>query len=177
METTCAKSIKRCIFQCAAKQGFPEISTISMGRKLVRIPLPLFWTKPITKSFYQVIKGSNVSAKALMIREKLFLDDLVIFGNTMEEILVARDFVILLLQHLGFVINFKKRILEPTQEIEFLGMMVNSKTMTLSLPQEKVQKIKSQCLEVYSGQEITLTSLFKLFSQHVFSFGIFNNNK
>ena len=46
---------KRCIFQCAAKQGFPEISEISMGRKLVRLPLPLFWTRPSTKSFYQVI--------------------------------------------------------------------------------------------------------------------------
>ena len=35
-----------------------------MGRKLVRIPLPLLWTRSSTKSFYQVIKGSNVSAKA-----------------------------------------------------------------------------------------------------------------
>ena len=46
---------KRCIFQCAAKQGFPEISEISMGRKLVRLPLPLFLIRPSTKSFYQVI--------------------------------------------------------------------------------------------------------------------------
>ena len=56
--------LKRYIFQCAAKQGVPEISKISMGRKLVRVPLSLLCTKPSTKSFYQVIKGSNVSAKA-----------------------------------------------------------------------------------------------------------------
>ena len=55
---------KRYIFQCAAKQGVLKISKISMGRKLVRVPLPLFWTRPSTKSFYHVIKGSNVSAKA-----------------------------------------------------------------------------------------------------------------
>ena len=35
-----------------------------MGMKLVRVFLPLFWARPSTKSFYQVIKGSNVSAKA-----------------------------------------------------------------------------------------------------------------
>ena len=84
-----------------------------------------------------------------MIRTITFLEDLLIFGNTMEEILVARDSVIFLLQHLEFVINFKKCVLEPTQEIQFLGIIVNSKTMTLSLSQEKVQKIKRQRLEMY----------------------------
>ena len=80
----------------------------------------------------------------------------------MEAIFVARDSVIFLLQHLGFVINFKKCVLEPTQEIDFLGMIVNPTTMTLSLPQQKVQKIKSQCLEVYRAQEITLLELTRL---------------
>ena len=80
----------------------------------------------------------------------------------MEAIFVARDSVIFLLQHLGFVISFKKCVLEPTQEIDFLGMIVNPTTMTLSLPQQKVQKIKSQCLEVYRAQEITLLELTRL---------------
>ena len=84
-----------------------------------------------------------------MIRTITFLEDLLIFGNTIEEILVARDSVIFLLQHLEFVINFKKCVLEPTQEIQFLGIIVNSKTMTLSLSQEKVQKIERQHLEMY----------------------------
>ena len=81
-----------------------------------------------------------------MIQTITFLEDLLIFGNTIEEILVARDSVIFLLQHLEFVINFKKCVLEPTQ---FLGIIVNSNTMTLSLSQEKVQKIKRQRLEMY----------------------------
>ena len=84
-----------------------------------------------------------------MIRTITFLEDLLIFGNTIEEILVARDSVIFLLQHLEFVINFKKCVLEPTQEIQFLGIIVSSKTMTLSLSQEKVQKIERQRLEMY----------------------------
>ena len=123
----------------------------------------------------------------LMIHAIIFLNNLLFFRNTIEEMLVTRDSVIFLLHHLGFVINFKKCVLEPTQKIGFLGMIVNSKTMTLFLPQEKFQEITSQCLEVYRAQEIilleltrllkTLTSLFKLFSWHVFSFRIFNNNK
>ena len=97
-----------------------------------------------------------------MIWAKIFLGDLLIFGNIMEEILVALDSATFLLQYIGFVINFKKCVLEATQEIEFLGMIVNSKTMTLSLTQEKIQKIKCQCLEVYSAQEISLLELTRL---------------
>ena len=41
------------------------MSKISTERKLARVLLPLFWTRPNTKSFYQVIKGSNVNAKAV----------------------------------------------------------------------------------------------------------------
>ena len=55
---------KGCIFQCAAKQEVPEISKIYMRRNLVGVPLPLFWTRPSTEDFYQVIKGSNVTPKA-----------------------------------------------------------------------------------------------------------------
>ena len=57
---------------------------------------------------------------------------------------MARDSVIFLLQHLGFLINLKKYALDPAQEIELLKLIVTSKTMTLSLPAEKVGKIKDQ---------------------------------
>ena len=45
--------------------------------------------------------------------------------------------MIFLLQHLGFVINLKKCVLGPVQEIEFLGLVMNSQTTTLSLPKKK----------------------------------------
>ena len=32
--------------------------------KHIRVPFPLFWTRPSTKIFYQDITGSNVAAKA-----------------------------------------------------------------------------------------------------------------
>ena len=44
----------------------------------------------------------------------------------MEELSMCCDTVIFLLQHLGFVINWKKAVLAPMQEIEFLGLKLNS---------------------------------------------------
>ena len=102
---------KRCMFQCAAKQGVPEISNFLMGRKLVLGLVPRALTK--------LLKVPMSVLRHLMIWAIIFPDDLLIFGNTMEAIFVARDSVIFLPQHLGFVINFKKCVLEPTQEIDF----------------------------------------------------------
>ena len=45
-------------------------------------------------------------------------------GQTLEEILMARDTVILLLQNLVFVLNLDKSILSLAQEIELLWVKI-----------------------------------------------------
>jgi len=44
----------------------------------------------------------------------------------------------------------------PKQELEFLGMLVNSKTMTMSLAQEKVDKIRAKCQSIVKLSEVTV---------------------
>ena len=56
----------------------------------------------------------------------------------------------------------EKRVLDPAQEIEFLGLIVNSQTMTLSLPAKKIGKIKDQCLRLYKASKVSLLDLKKL---------------
>ena len=97
-----------------------------------------------------------------MISAIIYLDDLLILGNSMSEIFIARDSVIFLLEHPGFVINLKKCVLDPAQEIGFLGLTVNSQTMTLSLQEEKIGKIKHQCLTLYKALGVSLLDLTKL---------------
>ena len=57
---------------------------------------------------------------------------MLLIGHSLEEILMSRDTVILLMKHLGFVINWKKSVLTPVQETEFLGLAINSATLELS---------------------------------------------
>ena len=87
--------------------------------------------------------SSNINSEALddsgnNILGRFNLLDL-IFGDTIREI---RDFDFFFLQYLGVVMNFRKYVLDAAQEIELLGMIVNSITMTLPLPPEKVQNHK-----------------------------------
>ena len=50
--------------------------------------------------------------------------------------------IVQLLQLLGFVINFEKSQLNPTQKIQYLGFEIDSVRMTISLPEEKVTRIR-----------------------------------
>ena len=54
------------------------------------------------------------------------LDDFLTYGRTKTDCLQKAKKVMALLQELGFTINIKKSILEPTQQIEFLGLILNS---------------------------------------------------
>ena len=46
---------------------------------------------------------------------------------------------------LGFVIHPEKSVLIPTQELEFLGFLLNSISMTIRLPSLKATHVKSAC--------------------------------
>ena len=121
-----------------------------------------FGLGPAPRIFTNLLKVPVSVLRRLMIRVITYLDYLLILGNSMSEIFLARDSVIFLLQHLGFVINLKKCVLDPAQEIEFLGLIVNSQTMTLPLPAEKIGKIKDQCLRLYKASKVALLDLAKL---------------
>ena len=70
---------------------------------------------------------------------------MLLIGHSIEELSMCCDTVIFLLQHLGFVINWKKSVLTPVQEIEFLGLKINSVNLEISLTEEKIQKVKTKC--------------------------------
>ena len=60
------------------------------------------------------------------------------------------------------MLNWQKSVLTPVQEIEFLGLTVNSRSMTLSLTEEKMAKIKSQCQDLYHRPCTTILELTRL---------------
>ena len=80
----------------------------------------------------------------------------------MEDTLMSRDTVIFLLQLLGFVLNLEKSILNPVQEIDFLGVTIHFLKMCLSLPQEKVLKIQNQCQDAHAKGQVTVHKQIKM---------------
>ena len=110
------------------KDAYFSVPLHKDSRKLVRFPWPgnlyeflclCFGLGPAPRIFTKLSKVLISVLRRPMIRVIIYLDDLLILGSSMSEIFMARDSVIFLLQHLGFVINLKKCVLDPAQEIEF----------------------------------------------------------
>ena len=57
-------------------------------------------------------------------------------GRTLPEIFMARETLIFLLQHLGFVINLKKSVLLPVKQIEFVGLVIDNGKITLAFAEK-----------------------------------------
>jgi len=54
------------------------------------------------------------------------------------------EVLIFLLEALGFIVNKEKSVLCPSQEIEFLGLLVDSQSLQLKLPTEKMKQIRKE---------------------------------
>ena len=63
---------------------------------------------------------------------------------------------------MGFILNMEKSILNPVQEIEFLGLTKNSVKRTLSLPEQRTKRIQDQCQNLYVKGLVTILELTKL---------------
>ena len=89
----------------------------------------------------------------------MYLDDILTFGRTKTDCLQKAKKVMTLLQELGFTINIKKSILEPTQQIEFLGLILDSIQMKVFLPEPKVLDLIESRQAILSMTSLTVRSL------------------
>ena len=112
--------------------------------------------------FVKILKVPIFLLHRLNIRIFNYQDGILLISQSIERILVTRYTVIFLLQHLGFAVNLKISVMEPVQAIEYLGLVINSIRMTLSLTEEKVKGISQKCKIIFSVKETTVLQLTQL---------------
>lgn len=89
----------------------------------------------------------------------MYLDDKLLLGNSSEEVKEHFNLCQKLITSLGFTINWKKTVQEPTQTIEFLGFIINSIEMTLSVSLDKLNNLITECKRLLSNPLATLRNL------------------
>ena len=70
-----------------------------------------------------------------------YLDDTILLNLNKYEVMMAGKRAAELFQELGYMISVEKSVIEPTQEIEYLGFIINSREMKVSMTEKKVAKI------------------------------------
>ena len=110
---------KRRLLSGCSKKGIKKICMVSVGRDTLRVPFSLFSSR--SSSFTKILKVPISLLRSLQIRVIIYLNNMLLMSQTLEELLMSRDRIIFLLTKFGSVINLKKCILVSVQQIEFLG--------------------------------------------------------
>ena len=122
-----------------------------------------------TKLFKPILRLLRSQGMLLII----YLDDILLIAPTADLCLAQGKFLMKLLQDLGFLVNMNKSVLTLTQRIIFLGFLIDSVNMTISLPEEKqlaiIQKANIHCwVKIWSLFEtcVSLWACVQLLAQH-----------
>ena len=109
--------------------------------------------------FTKVLKPPLGILRQMGIRLVVCLDDILILHQSREELDCLAPLICSLFEALGLVINTKKSILIPQQVTEFLGFQINSGTLQIQMPQEKLRKIQHNARWLLQHQSITVQDL------------------
>ncbi len=91
-----------------------------------------------------------------------YLDDIFVTAESAEECRVKTQIIVNHLTQLGFLISEKKSQLQPTQVLEYLGMIWNTREMTMVIGQRKRDAIRKQIQQIVrkkNGQVRAMASL------------------
>lgn len=92
---------------------------------------------------------------------------MLILDSQREGALRDASLMIHVLEELGFIVNMEKSILFPSQEIEFLSVLVNSIHMSLSLPDSKVVNLQKKCRRLLSSKTASQSDLAHLIGKMI----------
>ncbi|XP_008206124.3 uncharacterized protein LOC103316100 [Nasonia vitripennis] len=90
-----------------------------------------------------------------------YLDDFLLLGISYEESLKNVSTTVAFLEKLGFIINYKKSNLTPSQNCKYLGFIYDSTKMTLKLPEDKIKRVK-QLVNLKLDQKIKIRKFAKI---------------
>ena len=85
----------------------------------------------------------------------IYLDDILLLHQDQEELGKIFDKVLDLLQNLGFTIKREKCSSAPTQSLVFLGGLLDSVEMSISLPSKKLDAIIKTAREILKDGAVT----------------------
>ncbi len=118
-----------------------------------------FGLAPAPRIFTKILKVVMAFVRKQGVRLVIYLDDILIISGSREGALADLKLVVELLRVLGFILNVEKSVFEPTQSIEFLGVIVDALKLSFALPPSKVQAVTDLCRTALRRDFISLRDI------------------
>ena len=120
--------------------------------------------------FTKLLKPLFSSLRSQGFISVYYLDDSLLMAQNYEMCLKNVQTTTKILQDAGFFINFNKSALIPSNEITYLGLLINSAEMKVYLPDKKVQKIINEGSTLMHNRTCTIRLLASFIGTVVSSF-------
>lgn len=91
-----------------------------------------------------------------------YIDDSLLLGDTIQECNENITETVNMFTKLGFIINEEKSVLKPQKKILFLGFWIDSENMIVTLPTEKVEKLKKEITHLLKQKCTTIREVSKI---------------
>ena len=121
----------------------------------------LFGLNVAPRVFTKLMKPVITWLRCQGVRMIIFLDDILVLAPTIDALNQHARMTINLVESLGFLINYKKSTLVPTQRILFLGMLIDSSTIEFIFL-GKNQKIFRECRNLLTTQLPSITQISRV---------------
>jgi hypothetical protein len=124
--------------------------------------------------FTKILKPVVAFLRKNGIKLIFYFDDILIISSSKQQ--AEKDFNITkgLLEDLGFIVHQTKSIATPSQTIKFLGLIVNSMNLSVSLPDTKVDSIIDLCAVAIDKNQISLYEIARILGKFTWATSALN---
>ena len=154
---------------CPDAPSRPEVSVLCGQLESLPIHLSTLRIGNVTSRVHQALATSRSAVKAAKcVKLHVYLDDWLICADTPEQMQLHAQTTIRVLQFLGWIINYEKSDLVPSQDSQFIGMQFNTRQFTAApLPKMRL-KVQSFHQHWMTNPNITARDLHRLLGVLVF---------
>jgi hypothetical protein len=130
---------------------------------------PFGWSR--SPQWFQALTRhiTSICRREFNFRLVCYLDDFLMFGTSKKEAEKNCQVLLCLLRHFGFSPNLKKTRQVAAQRREFLGMIVDSVSMELSIPEVRLKRYRTNAKRMrtlmLTGKDVSLQALRSLVGQ------------
>ena len=122
------------------------------------------------RKFTKLLKPVFSNLRSIGHLSVIFIDDSYLQGADFNLCVKNVKDTITLLDQVGLVIHPEKSVLYPTQKLVFLGFLLDSIKMIISLTGEKTQKIKEACQKLLQSPQPTIREVARVIGMLTASF-------
>lgn len=120
--------------------------------------------------FTKLLKPALAKLREEGVLLVIYIDDIILFADDPQTLVIFIQRAITLLQSLGFTIHSDKSQLVPSQRVNFLGFILDSVVMTVSMKSDKADKAKSAILQLLRTEQPLIREVASVVGQMVSCF-------